>query len=405
MSEFINNREHKQKILKELIMELHNGKSLEEVKPRFEKLIQGVTTSDISEMEEALIKEGMPVENVQALCDVHSAVFKGSIEEIHRVNSPLDIPGHPLHTLELENKALQEFIDNKIKPSFSKYKEKNNNEITNNLIENFKLLLGIDKHYQRKEYLLFPLLEKYGITAPPQVMWGVDDEIRAGIKNIIKMLSNNEDKEIVIPKIEETINKTVEMIYKEKNILFPLTMDYFTEDQWTKIYEESDDVGYFLIEPQGRWIPNRENSEEKAKKRDDVEEGYVKFETGILSLKEINLLLENLPVEVTFIDKDDKVKYFSHGEDRIFTRTKAIIGRTVQNCHPPASIHIVNKMLEDFRSGKKNHEDFWIEMGDMYVYIRYFALRDKENEYIGTMEVTQNVKSIRDLQGEKRLMS
>lgn len=405
MSEFINNREHKQKILKELIMELHNGKTLEEVKPRFEKLIEGVTTSDISEMEEALIKEGMPVENVQALCDVHSAVFKGSIEEIHRVNSPLDIPGHPLHTLDLENKSLQEFIDNKIKPNFSIYKEDSSNGISNSLIEGFKTLLGIDKHYQRKEYLLFPLLEKYGITAPPQVMWGVDDEIRAGIKNIIKILSSNEDKEIVIPRIDETINKTVEMIYKEKNILFPLTMDYFTEDQWAKIYEESDEVGYFLVEPQEKWIPNRDKFEEKDNIQEEVKEENVKFETGILSFKEINLLLENLPVEVTFIDKDDKVKYFSHGEDRIFTRTKAIIGRTVQNCHPPASIHIVNKMLEDFRSGKKDHEDFWIEMGEMFVYIRYFALRDKDNEYIGTMEVTQNVKSVRELQGEKRLMS
>ncbi len=405
MSEFINNREHKQKILKELIMELHNGKSIEEVKPRFEKLIQGVTTSDIAEMEENLIKEGMPVENVQALCDVHSAVFKGAIEEIHRVNSPIDIPGHPLHTFDVENKALQEFIDNKIKLSLVEYKENNNDYNRNILIKDFKQLLGIDKHYQRKEYLLFPLLESYGITAPPQVMWGVDDEIRANIKSIIKMLSSNENIKLLITSIEETINKTIEMIYKEKNILFPLTMDYFTEEQWGNIYDESDDVGYFLVESQEKWVSNKRVFEAKDNVDDSVKEGYIKFETGILSFKEINLLLENLPIEITFIDKDDKVKYFSHGEDRIFTRTKAIIGRTVQNCHPPASIHIVNKMLEDFKSGIKDHDDFWIELGDMYVYIRYFALRDKDNEYIGTIEVTQNIKPMRNLKGEKRLMS
>lgn len=405
MSEFINNREQKQKILKELIMELHNGKSIEEVKPRFEKLIQGVSTSDIAEMEEALIKEGMPVENVQALCDVHAAVFKGSIEEIHRVDSPLDIPGHPLHTLDAENIALQKFIDTELKIAIAEFKEKKNENSRNSLIENFKNLLGIDKHYQRKEYLLFPLLEKYGITAPPQVMWGVDDEIRTNIKNVIKMLSINEDSKIVIPKIDETINKIAEMIYKEKNILFPLTMDYFTEEQWSNIYEESDEVGYFLVGPLEKWTPNITNFEVKDKVEDAVKEGYVKFETGILSFKEINLLLENLPVEITFIDKDDKVKYFSHGEDRIFTRTKAIIGRSVQNCHPPASLHIVNKILEDFKTDKKDHDDFWIELGDMYVFIRFFALRDEDNKYIGTIEVTQNIKPMRELQGEKRLMS
>ncbi|MGD9678199.1 MAG: DUF438 domain-containing protein [Vulcanibacillus sp.] len=405
MSEYINNRAQKQKILKELITELHNGKSVDDVKGKFAKLIVGVTTSDISEMEEALIKEGMPVENIQALCDVHAAVFKGSIEEIHRESSPLDIAGHPLNTLDLENKALQDLIDKKVKPDINDYKSNNNEENTNKLIEDFKQLLGIDKHYQIKEYLIFPLLEKYGINAPPQVMWGVDDEIRNGIKNTIKILSNNEEKETSIAGIEEIVNKMIEMIYKEKDILFPLTLDYFTEDEWYKIYQEIDDIGYFLVKQEGKWFPNRVDIAGTKDMRDGIKDGYVNFETGILSFKQLDLILDMLPVEVTFIDKDDTVKYFSHGEERIFTRTKAIIGRTVQNCHPPASIHIVNKMLEDFKSGKKDYEDFWIEMGEMFVYIKYFALRDKENKYIGTIEVTQNIKTLRELKGEKRLMS
>jgi len=405
VSEYINNRAQKQKILKELITELHNGKSVDDVKGKFAKLIVGVTTSDISEMEEALIKEGMPVENIQALCDVHAAVFRGSIEEIHQENSPIDIAGHPLNTLDLENKALQDLIEKKVKPDISDYKLKNNKENTNKLLEDFKQLLEIDKHYQIKEYLIFPLLEKYGINAPPQVMWGVDDEIRNGIKSTIKILSKNEEKETLIAEIEEIVNKIVEMIYKEKDILFPLTIDFFTEDEWYKIYQEIEDIGHFLVKQEGKWVPNRVDIEDNQDMKAGIEEGYVKFETGILSFKQLDLILDMLPVEVTFIDKDDTVKYFSHGEERIFTRTKAIIGRTVQNCHPPASIHIVNKMLEDFKSGEKDHEDFWIEMGEMFVYIKYFALRDKENKYVGTIEVTQNIKTLRELKGEKRLMS
>lgn len=405
MSELINNRENRQKILKELIMELHNGKSIEEVKPRFEKLIQGVTTSEITAMEEALIKEGMPVENVQALCDVHSAVFKGSIEDIHRIDSPIDIPGHPLHTLKIENETLEKLIEEKIKKNLKEYKENNSTEVKDKLINDFKQLLGIDKHYQRKEYLLFPHLEKYGITAPPKVMWGVDDEIRNAIKTIIKMLSEAEKKEIITVKMDDTINRIIEMIYKEKNILFPLTIDYFTEDEWIKIDQESDEIGYFLIQPESKWIPARVNLEKQQDLYEDTEKDYVKFETGVLSFKELHILFNTLPIDITFIDKDDIVKYFSQGKERIFTRTKSVIGRSVENCHPPASVHVVDEMLDDFKSGKKDKEDFWILMGDMYVYIRYFALRDENNEYIGTIEVTQNVKQIQQLQGEKRLMS
>jgi len=117
------------------------------------------------------------------------------------------------------------------------------------------------------------------------------------------------------------------------------------------------------------------------------------------------LIMEGMPVDITFIDKDDTVKFFSNNPDRIFARTKAVIGRTVQNCHPPASVHIVDKMLEDFKSGKKDSEDFWIRMGKLYVYIRYFAVRDKNGEYLGTMEVTQDIQPIQKIQGEKRLMS
>lgn len=404
MSEIINNREYRQKVLKELILELHAGKAAEEVRDRFAKLIEGIAPSEISEMEQALIMEGMPVTEVQRLCDVHASVFKGSIEEIHH---PEEIPGHPVHTFKLENREIEKLINEKIKEDMEGFKNNDNKENIIKLLEEVNLIWDIDKHYSRKENLMFPYLEKYGITAPPKVMWGVDDEIRDGLKETRKILVDYKgNKEEVAAKLEETINKALEMIFKEENILFPMALDTLIEDEWINIMNESDEIGYCLTGPSGKWKPARSSIEPKdgEKLGDENSKGYIKFETGILSAKEINAMFNHMPFDITFIDKDDIVKYFTMGKERIFPRTKAVIGRTVQNCHPPASVHIVNKMVEDFKTGKKDHEDFWIKMGDLYVYIRYFAVRDEDGTYLGTMEVTQNIKPIKELEGEKRLV-
>ncbi|HQA66426.1 MAG TPA: DUF438 domain-containing protein [Bacillota bacterium] len=407
MSEIINNREYRQKVLKELIMELHAGKTVEEVKSRFEELIKGVSASEISEMEQALIMEGMPVEEIQRLCDVHAAVFKGSIEDIHKVRKPDETPGHPVHTFKLENRELEKLINERLKPHLAEFRASDNSENIYKLLEDINLLLDIDKHYSRKENLLFPYMEKYGITAPPKVMWGVDDEIRAAIKEIKGMLQDYKgEKEQVYTKADEAAGRVIEMIFKEENILFPMVLETLTEDEWMTIESESDEIGYCLTEPRGKWKPERTDVEEKQKETGQTAaDGYLKFETGLLTAKEISLMFNSLPIDITFVDKDGAVKYFSQGKERIFPRTKAIIGRQVHNCHPPASVHIVEKLVEDFKTGKKDSESFWIKMGGRYVYIRYFAIRDDNGDYAGTMEVTQDIQPIQEISGEKRLVS
>jgi len=407
MSEIINNREYRQKVLKELIMELHAGKTVEEVKSRFEELIKGVSASEISEMEQALIMEGMPVEEIQRLCDVHAAVFKGSIEDIHKVRKPDETPGHPVHTFKLENRELEKLINERLKPHLAGFRASDNSENIYKLLEDINLLLDIDKHYSRKENLLFPYMEKYGITAPPKVMWGVDDEIRAAIKELKGMLQDYKgEKEQVYTKADEAAGRVIEMIFKEENILFPMVLETLTEDEWMTIESESDEIGYCLTEPRGKWKPERTDVEEKQKETGQTAaDGYLKFETGLLTAKEISLMFNSLPIDITFVDKDGAVKYFSQGKERIFPRTKAIIGRQVHNCHPPASVHIVEKLVEDFKTGKKDSESFWIKMGGRYVYIRYFAIRDDNGDYAGTMEVTQDIQPIQEISGEKRLVS
>ncbi len=408
MSEVINNREYRQKVLKELISELHSGKSVDEVKERFEKLIEGVSPTEISEMEHSLMMDGMPVEEVQRLCDVHAAVFKGSIEEIHRPQKPEDIPGHPVHTFKLENKKIESLID-KIKTDIEKFRSQDTHDNIQNLRNDFEKLWEIDKHYSRKENLLFPFMEKYQITAPPKVMWGVDDEIRDALKDVKALLADysSVNREQLADKAEETAVRVKEMIFKEENILFPMVMETLSEDEWFIIEEGSSEIGYCLLDNVAKWEPVRVNVVKKVENEGEEpsNNGYVKFDAGIMSPDEINAVLNTLPLDMTFVDKDGIVKYFTQGKERIFARTKAIIGREVKNCHPPASVHIVEQIVEDLSSGKKDHEDFWIRMGNKFAYIRYFAVRNAKGEYLGTIEVTQDIKPIQDITGEKRLAS
>lgn len=408
MSELINNREYRKQVLKELIGELHKGKTIDEVKPRFEELIEGgVTTAEITEMEAALVAEGLPVEEIQRLCDVHAAVFKGSIENIHKSANPAEIPGHPVNIFFLENRAIEDLIVT-IEDNLALFKSEDSKAVVKNLKENFDKLWEIDKHYARKENLLFPYLEKYGISTPPKVMWGVDDDIRDDIKAVMNLLKDySGNKEEVIEKAEYALERVNEMIFKEESILFPLAIDTLSEDEWLQVHKSSKEIGYTLIKPRAKWVTARVDVEEKAREEGEEpsNDGYVDFDAGIMTPEEINAVLNTIPIDLTFVDKDGIVKWFSMGKERIFARPKTVLGRRVENCHPPASVHVVEKIVEDLKSGKKDHEDFWIRMGERFVYIRYFAVRDKKGKFLGVLEVTQDIKPIQEITGEKRLLS
>jgi DUF438 domain-containing protein len=240
-------------------------------------------------------------------------------------------------------------------------------------------------------------------------MWGVDDEIRAKIKNIKLDLTNYQgNKEEIIEKIDDTVNQIKEMIYKEENILFPMALETLTEDEWILIYKESDEIGYALIVPEIEWEIRRFNEKVEdleGEGLDKIEQGRIKFENGSLTAEQLRGIFDILPGEVSFVDHNNKVRFFSKGEHRIFARTKAVIGREVENCHPPKSAHVVDKIINDFRNGIKDSEDFWIDKGDMFILIRFFAVRNEKGEYLGTLEYVQNVAPIRKLEGEKRILS
>jgi len=407
MSEFINNDSVRREKLKTLIKELHAGATVDDVKEKFKVEFGGVTTTEISQMEQELVAEGLPIEEVQKLCDVHASVFDGSIEDIHPSKDNSEVKGHPVYVFLLENKKLEEVMKQEIKPYIETLKNGIDNTTILMLRIGFERLSQINIHYSRKENVLFPMLEKHDITAPPKVMWGIDDEIRAEIKEVLSILSQKSfDLKELIEKAESTVNKTSEMIFKENNILVPLMNTTFSLVEWYNIDKAQREFGLCLIESQDDWDIKIEDIDEEETKEETVnQDGEIKFDAGSLVPEEINSILNTIPLDMTFVDKNDKVKYFTQGKERVFDRPLTIIGREVSMCHPPSSVHIVEQIVEDLRSGRKDNEDFWIKMGPMFVYIRYFAVRNKDGEFLGTLEVTQNIKPIIELEGEKRLMS
>lgn len=416
MSEFINNHELRKQTLTNIIRQLHEGKSVDEVKRQFEEVFGGVSATEISEVEGALIAEGLEVQEVQRLCDVHASVFKGSIEEIHRPHDPGDIPGHPVQILKLENRELEKRIQH-VKDSIQQSETIDIARVRAGIEE----LLKIGVHYKKKENLLFPFMEKYGITAPPKVMWGVDDEIRTGLREIKEVFSGEiTEMSEAVTKLQEVLQKTEEMIFKEENIMIPMLLEVMKEEDWLLVSEGSSEIG-FLIEQIPVWKPMiKEGVASKMNKNpsyemgltstnDDgtiaSESGKVQLPSGAMSVEELTCMLNSLPLDITFVDKDDVVKYFSEGKERAFPRTRAIIGRNVSNCHPPTSVHVVEQIVSDFKEGKKDQEDFWIKAGDKYILIRYYAVRNGQGEYLGVLEVTQDIKPIQEITGEKRLLS
>ncbi len=395
MSELINNR---QELLKSIIKQIHDGMPLDEAKELFKKHFDEVSTEEITSMEQSLIEDGMPLEEVQRLCDVHAAVFDGSISDIHSQKDQTQIPGHPTKVFVDENKMVMEVIDSEIEPYIGKFDK------TSHLMLRiaFERLFEIDRHYKRKENLFFPGLEKRGITSIPKVMWGVDDEIRNMLKAIKKDLDSvDANLEETHKQIRHALNKVKDMITKENNILIPMLLDTLSLYDWILADEGSNEIGYFLEAPKESWT----KKEGEVQKEDTTIDGEIPFDAGSLTNEEVNAILNTVPVDMTFVDKNGKVKYFTQGKERIFDRPHTVLDRHVSMCHPPQSVHVVEEIVNSFIEGRKDNEDFWIKMGPVFVHIRYFAVRDKEGNYLGTLEVSQNIKPIRDLEGEKRLIA
>ncbi|MDP2719859.1 MAG: PAS domain-containing protein, partial [Dehalococcoidia bacterium] len=265
-----------------------------------------------------------------------------------------------------------------------------------------------DIHYERKEQLLFPFLEKYGFMGPSKVMWGKDNEVRDLIKKALTGIEDVVTNEALDSYVNNSLDIVLEevngMIFKEENILFPAALEKLNPGDWVDILKESDDIGYIFIRKPAETEEMIKALSGTLLEEPAAREGTITLPTGTFQPEELMCILNTLPFDLTFVDKDDTVRYFSEGKDRVFRRTKAVIGRKVQNCHPPQSLEVVEKIVASFKEGKKDSYDFWINLQGSLVYIRYFALRDRDGHYLGTVEVTQDIGDIKKIEGERRLI-
>ena len=408
MSELINNSQYRKKQLKELILRLHKGESPEQLRKELISTLRAIPYGEVVEVEQELIHEGLAETEVLKLCDVHGEVLEGNID----VSAAKKIPeGHPVDVFKKENIELKKLaeklsgllqsIDEISEPEYEKY--------IYALQACFNDLMDVDKHYKRKEYLVFPYLEKNEITGPPKVMWGKHDEIREQLKGCIELLKTpglqkqdlNDSLELLFyPALEAVVH----MVQKEEEILFPMCMDVLTTEDWWNVHKQTLEFGFTLYDPQSDWKPESIRAETNEALISSGN-GSIQMPSGSFTANEIMVILNTVPVDMTFVDKNDQVKYFTQGKHRIFARSRSIINRDVRMCHPPGSVHIVEKILEDFKSGKATHAPFWIQKKDKFIHIEYFALHNENGEYLGTLEVSQDLTEARKLEGEKRILS
>ena len=407
MSEVIDNKANRIRVLKDIIKHLHAGNPLEAVQRQMREIVKQTDASEIMAMEQELMAEGMPVEEVRSMCDLHSQVTRDVLVQI-----PIrkDIaPGHPVDTFRRENEALRNVIA-LMKTGLAELQALSETSdpapIVLRLRQSFNDLMDIGKHYQRKEHALFSCLERHGIAGPSKVMWAKDDDIRSLLKQLGQSLhlgptTTQDWRPTLLNAVNAALNAVGEMVYKEENILLPMSLETLSEDEWAEIWSASPQYGWCIVEPRHGYVPAVSVTAESVNVRHT---GALMLPTGHVSLEQLGGIFGTLPLDLTFVDADDRVAFFTEGPDRVFARSKAIIGRKVHNCHPPKSVETVDQILSDFKAGRQNVAEFWINFQDKFVHVRYFAVRAPDGHYLGTVELTQDLTPLRALEGERRLL-
>ena len=407
MSELILDQQRRMALLKHMILQLHEGDAPETVRPQLIRLLGRVPYDEVVAVEQELIAGGMPVEEILKFCDIHKLALNPGLQPDEERAVPA---GHPVDVMRAENRALAWELD-AIGELFAEVRalpaDAPATEQVHDLRMRFNGLMDVEKHYLRKEHLLFPFLEKRGVTGPPTVMWGKHDETRTMLKNATLALAAADQapagnvSALIDPVLKPAIEAVAGMIDKEQQILLPMCLDTLDEQEWGQIAAGSADIGYCLVVPDVEW---RAAGSTKAE-APGGDGGLIRLPSGSFTPAQLQAVLNTIPFDITFVDADDTVRYFSEGSERIFARTRAIIGRKVEYCHPPKSVAIVQQILADFREGCETHAQFWIELGGKFLCIEYFALHDGQGTFLGTLEVSQNLTAKRALTGQQRLLN
>ena len=389
--------------LKRILRRLHRGEDPEKLKEEFREVLDQVGPDLIGQVEQELVREGIPLEEIRRLCDLHLRLFGESLGREEGGELP---PWHPVNTFMHEHRHILEHIG-ELQDALSRLEGAG--DFVPEPLEEMKriaqFLMETESHYLREENALFPVMEKHGITEPPKVMWTEHQEIRPKKRELHELVGRAESVgfEEFVSKARELVGSLKDLLsshyYKEDNVLYPMALKVLSEEEWVQVRRDGDEVGYCCIAPPP--VPEEVSGRVEAKAAPG---GEIDLGTGSLTPEQIAAIFRSLPVDVTFVDEQDRVRFYSDNPERIFVRTRAVLGRTVQNCHPAKSVHVVERILDAFRKGEKDVAEFWIELKGRLIYIRYFPVRDREGRYLGTLEVTQDITEVKKVEGEKRLL-
>lgn len=440
-------------VLKNILLDLHHGAKAEAVQEEFNKHFTGVSAIEISLMEHELMNSdtGVTFEDVMSLCNIHANLFKGAVRDVEVADT--DHSGHPVQIFKQENLALRAALMRvgRLLDTYANSDEEMQEEIRKGLKRQLSLVEQFERHYKRKEELMFPIMESYGHDSPPKVMWGVDDQIRELFKEVKTAAEQLPalDIEEVAEKFRLFATEFEAMIFKEESILLMILLESFTQDDWLKIAEESDVYGYAIIQPAEKWIPHRHSFSEKETDNStkvtsevlarseqtndgkfqqviDTPDGQVTisfepkkkkvennfdwqtqqpFGHGYLSVEQANLILNHLPMEITFVNKEDIFQYYNDSvpaEEMIFKRTPSQVGRNVELCHPPRFLEKVRQIFKILREGKRDKFEMWFksESRGKFVHVTYAAVHDEAGEFQGVLEYVQDIQPFREIDGD-----
>lgn len=371
-----------------------NGKMLFEA---YRSYTAKATAIDTMLVFDQLLQDGYPVEKVKPNVAKIINVFFKSLNEAQW--------GKPQHThflnyLMQENREAKKII-HAIRPAIRLFLNPSTTDVSSaqsQLIQFIHAIKEYESHYIKKENILFPYLERtFRQHRCLQLMWSFHDDYRRSVKQLDALLhAELLDRRAINTELGKLFFVIIPIIFREEQIVFPVAYQAIPENSWQEMLAQSAEIG---------WCYGISPVILDSKTKQAIPDHLINLKTGFLSAEQIILMLDHLPVDITFVDENDEVCYFSGAKHRIFHRSNAIIGRKVQNCHPPESVHVVNDIVNAFHKGTHEHADFWITIKDKFIHIRYFALRDYKGQYKGTIEVSQDVTEIRELQGEQRLLS
>ncbi|HLP72983.1 MAG TPA: PAS domain-containing protein [Bacteroidales bacterium] len=397
MSELIMNSSDRKTALEDFTLRLLSGENGKMLMEKHQQVLGTVTPFETMQVLDALLLAGMPVDKVKAGVGKILNAFHKSLSS-HQWEKPGK--GHFIHYLMLENREAEKILDEikTLNKSIFKGRVKEMAELTSRLRLLMLTLKEYELHYIKKENILFPYIEKvFPEYRCLQIMWSFHDDFRETLKQINRDLEDaNPDYDILNKLIGKLFFIILPVIFREEQIVFPVALKAVPEKAWNDMMAQSIDTGWCYIDiadisTESAGIPSNSG-------------GLIDLGSGLLSIGQVRTIFNNLPLDITFIDENDEVKFFSESQERIFPRSRAIIGRKVQNCHPPQSIHVVNEILAAFRKGERDSAEFWIQMNGRFIYIRYFALRNEAGEYRGTIEASEDITVARSLAGERRLL-